>query len=305
MGAGSVTGQTPSQPASQSPAAAELEAEAAARRADAGHRRQWLCRSAGGEGAVPDVRLAGERTRRRHRRGQGRLADGARRGCADHRQRRQGRARRIARLHLDGPAEIGPGPRRAGELFGAVPRGHVPGGPAAPPRRQDQGQVAATGHRRRAALERQHAREGRAYPDGPGQGRAAAPGDHAADRACAAAALRQGRGRRRRLGQGGRDGAGALQREDRPPARARPAARQERRGPRAFRLRRRPVAADSVRRRGRQGRHGRPRQRPARSARSLAWRASGRDPAGPHQCPCRKVARPVGAGRCCCRAPRI
>ena len=62
MGAGSVTGQTPASQPARRPAAAELEAEAAARRA--ARRASSSADSAdlpAAQGAVPDVRLAGER----------------------------------------------------------------------------------------------------------------------------------------------------------------------------------------------------------------------------------------------------
>ena len=102
MGAGPVTGPNRQRPR------AELEAAAAARRADAGHRRQWLCRSAGGEGVVPDLRLAGEWPDG--------IVGGKGAGCrrstqvapiTDATARTSARGRH--RLHLDGPAEVGPG----------------------------------------------------------------------------------------------------------------------------------------------------------------------------------------------------
>ena len=91
---------------------------------------------------------------------QGCLAAGSAAGCT--RSPTATARRRVprARLHLDRPAEVGPRPRRAGDIFGAVSRGHVPGGPAAPPRRQVKDKWQAPRHRRWAALERQHACEG-------------------------------------------------------------------------------------------------------------------------------------------------
>ena len=100
-----------------------------------------------------------------------------------------------------------------------------------------------------------------------------------------------GRGGRGRLGAGGRGGARAARGRRRPPPAARSSARRERHRPRAFRLRRRPVAADALRR-GRRRDERVVLATASRPARRLARGAARRVPARPYQRPPREGAGP-------------
>ena len=203
---------------------------------------------------------------------------------ADHRRGRQGSARRHHRVHLDRPAETGASGRRARHVLGAVSRGHVPGGPAAPSRRQDRvtngrapssraGRAgAATFRRARNSVHRR----GSVRSLTSAARRSATSGKSSTPITVHALLLlyekdedtAQALGRKRSRTALAAHGVKVVA-----PAAARPPARRQGHRPRAFRLRRRPVAADSLRREER-----RPGARPtvsfsatASRPRAIAW----------------------------------